>query len=105
MRTLVAWLLVISLAGCAGSGPAIVKTGPETYAISRISDTAGAAAPENRALTRASAYCASLHKVMLPLDERISGCMFGCVGSEIRFMCLEATDPRLEANNPNSRRQ
>ena len=87
MRPLLACLLLSALTGCADRGP--VKIGPNTYAISHIFRTTGAAAPENQALTRASAFCASLHKVMMPLDERISGCMFGCIGNEIRFMCLK----------------
>ncbi len=115
MRTWAAGVLLVALTGCAYNGTSsgssaggpvnappgrssIVQTAPDTYAISRLYTDAGAAAPRNQALTRASAYCASLNKVMLASDERINGCATGCVANEIRFKCLDATDPRISPN-------
>lgn len=106
MRLLVlSWSLLLSVAGCADSGP--VKIGQDTYSISTKVPFAGATGAKNQALQEASSYCASLHKEMMLVNETMNECMLhgGCGEAEVHFMCLDATDPRYKPNDVTSVRQ
>lgn len=109
MRELVvllsAVLIAAALAGCADSGP--VQIGKDTYAISTRVAFSGSGGAKNQALNEAVAYCTSLHKQMMLVNETMNECMLhgGCGEAEVHFMCLAPDDPRYKPNEVTSTRQ
>ena len=105
MRSGLIALLALGVTGCAANS-GIVSTGQESFVVSRQAATgfSGSGNLKAEALGEAGQYCTERSKVIFVTDttEAQPPYILGNFPkAEVRFMCLNANDPRLAT----SRRQ
>lgn len=97
MKRLLMMLAVASLAGCA-SNPGVIKTGPNSYMVSRQAKTglAGIAGLRAKAMGDANAYCAKqgLQAQMTGTSQSSGVPIFGNFPrADIEFKCISESKP------------
>jgi hypothetical protein len=99
-KVLLALTIALSLSGCAESS-GILPAGPDTYTLTEpIWPTAGGEIEAQRVvLEKASEFCISKGREMMPLDLRDAGALnhsYGPTGYSATFRCLLPTDAEFK---------
>jgi len=99
MRLLLLMTMPLVLVACA-TASTIVKEGPDSYLAYKQGATGftGTAPLKIEALQDASQYCVGLKKefVVVSTNEIPGGTLGKYPGAEVRFMCLDASDPEFK---------
>lgn len=97
MRTTALIVAIVSLAGCANTGP--VPIGKDAYTVSVRVPFSGPSGAKGDALKEANTFCISQGKRMLLQTQNSYECALhgGCGEAETTFLCLNENDPRYTA--------
>lgn len=97
MRITLVLTLLITLVGCANTGP--IPIGKDAYTVSVRVPFSGPSGAKGDALREANTFCASQSKRVLLQTQNSYECALhgGCGEAEITFLCLDESDPRYTA--------